>query len=189
MGRGLKALILSAGLATVLFTGPVVFAQEQSSTVASGLKLTSDKPIQIDADRLEVDQVKAMATFTGNVSVVQGDTNLKAARMIVYYKQADQKAGDAGSIPSAGGTDIDRMEVDGKVSLKSGKQTATGDKGTFDVKSNVLTLTGKEVVLSDGPTTLVGCRLIVDMTTNKSNLDGDGGKCRVTMRREGTSSQ
>ena len=45
---------------------------------------------------------------------------------------------------------IDRLEVDGKVYVKSDNQVATGDSGTFDMKTEMLVLSGKEVVLSEG---------------------------------------
>ena len=53
---------------------------------------------------------------------------------------------------------------------------ATGDMGTFDMKAEVLVLTGKEVVLTQGENVVVGCKLTVQMKTGKSQLDGCGGK-------------
>ena len=67
---------------------------------------------------------------------------------------------------------IDRLEVDGKVYVKSDNQVATGDNGTFDMKTEVLVLSGKEVVLSEGTNVLVGCKLTVDMKTGQANVDG-----------------
>lgn len=170
-GFGLKSSILAIVCAAGLASSSSAFAQDRESAVP-GLKLSGDQPIQIESDRLEVDETKAMATFTGNVSVVQGPTLLKAGRMVVYYKQDTSKP--AGSASTTGSTSIDRLEVDGKVYVKSGTQVGTGDSGTFDVDSNVLTLSGKEVVLSDGPNVLRGCKLTVHMTSGKSNVDGCG---------------
>ena len=73
-------------------------------------------------------EAESIAIFSGDVSVVQGPTLLKAGKMTVYY------AKDGGSA-TTGSANIDRLEVDGKVYVKSETQVATGDKGTFDMKT------------------------------------------------------
>jgi lipopolysaccharide export system protein LptA len=144
----------------------------------SGLKLSGNQPIQIESDKLEVREAENLAEFTGNVTVTQGPTVLKSGRMVVYY------AKDGGSA-TTGSSTIDRLEVDGKVYVKSDNQVATGDKGTFDMKSEVLTLTGREVVLSQNKNVLVGCKLVVQMKTGKAQVEGcaggQGGSGRVMM--------
>ena len=45
---------------------------DQRRAALSGLKLSGDKPIQIESDKLEVREAENIAIFTGNVSVVQG---------------------------------------------------------------------------------------------------------------------
>lgn len=144
------------------------FAQEGRMT---GIKLDGGQPIQIESDRLEVRDSDGTAVFTGNVSVVQGPTLLRAGNMTVYYKNQ----GDGASAASAGSADIDRLEVSGKVYVRSEKQVATGDAGSFDMRTEVLTLTGKEVVLTEGDNVIVGCKLTVQMATGQAQLDGCGG--------------
>ena len=132
----------------------------------SGLKLSGDQPIQIESDKLEVRQADNVAVFTGNVTVVQGPTLLKAGKMTVYYVKdpnAAAKGTEAGGAAMTGSANIDHLEVDDKVYIKSDDQVATGDNGTFDMKTQVLVLSGKEVVLSQGANVLVGCKLTVQM--------------------------
>ena len=62
--------------------------------------------------------------------------------MTVYY------AKDGGGSATTGSANIDRLEVDDKVYIKSDDQVATGDRGTFDMNTEILMLSGKEVVLS-----------------------------------------
>ena len=50
----------------------------------------SKKPIDIESDRLEVDDKTHIAIFIGNVSATQGDYNLKAPRLEVYYEGGSQ---------------------------------------------------------------------------------------------------
>lgn len=170
-GRGL--LLAAALLASSCFGAT---AQEGRIT---GLKIEGDKPIEIESDRLEVRESDGLAIFTGNVSVVQGPTLLRSGKMTVYYA----KQGD-GSTSGSGSGDIDRLEVEGKVYVRSETQVATGDAGSFDMRSEVLVLTGKEVVLTEGDNVIVGCKLTVQMTTGLANLAGcgnQGGGGRVKM--------
>ena len=119
----------------------------------------------IDADKLEVREQESIAVFTGNVNVVQGDTLLKAGLMTVYYAKG-------GGSPTSGSQRIERLEVRDKVYLKSKDQVATGDEGNFDVASNTLVLTGKEVVLTEGVNVAKGKKLTVNTQTGKSQLEG-----------------
>ena len=171
-----------AALALVAAAG-TGFAQQSQSRMTS-LNLSNDQPIQIESDKLEVRDNDRMAIFTGNVSVVQGATLMKAGKMTVYYvgqamardgEQQPAQATPAAAGATPGSADIERIEVDGKVYVKSETQVATGDRATFDMTSEVLTLTGKEVVLTEGENVIVGCRLNVQMRTGQAQLDGCGG--------------
>ena len=172
-----RTSIILATFAVLAFAMPLATAQDGGSRL-TGLKLSGDEPIQIESDRLEVRDAEHIAIFTGNVTVVQGDTLLKAGKMTVHYAKS---SGDAGSDSAgaggalAGGSQIERIDVDGKVYVKSKEQVATGDAGTFDMATEVLTLTGKEVVLTEGPNVIVGCKLTVQMKTGQAKLDGCAG--------------
>lgn len=168
-GAALAALFLAASLAAS--------HAQQSDSRMTGIKLDGNEPIEIESDRLEVREAEGVAVFTGNVQVVQGPTLLRSGTMTVYYSQ------DGGSA-STGSSDIDRLEVDGKVYVRSERQVATGDRGTFDMKSETLVLSGSEVVLSEGDNVIVGCRLTVQMATGQARLEGcggEGGSGRVRM--------
>lgn len=146
---------------SVLAFSAIALSQE----APGGLALSNDEPIQIESDKFEVDDNQSLGVFTGNVSVVQGETTLRAARMRVHY---DNENG--GSV-TAGGGQIQKIEIDGGVYLSSEDQEATGDAGTFDMSTEVLVLTGEEVVLTEGDNVVVGCRLTVHMTTGKATLE------------------
>jgi len=152
-------------------------ALAQDAGRMTGLKLSGDKPIQIESDHLEVRENDGLAVFTGNVAVVQGPVNMRSGKMTVYYA----KDGGSGSA-TTGSADIDRIVVENKVYVKSDTQVATADHGSFDMKSEILVLTGKEVVLSEGDNVIVGCKLTVTMATGLANLEGCGaGGGRVKM--------
>ena len=156
--------ILLAAVALFSAAGLSVSAAQNATDQFTGLKLSGDKPIQIESDRLEVQKDNNIAIFTGNVSVIQGPTLMKSKRMIVHYTNKG-----ATSAPTSAG--IERLEVDGKVYVKSDNQVATGDAANFDMKSEVLVMTGKQVVLSQGENVAVGCKLTVHMKTGQAVLD------------------
>lgn len=167
-------------LATVALAAAIAIpaAAQDGASRLTGLQLSGDKPISIESDRLEVRESENLAVFTGNVTVVQGDTLLKAVKMTVHYNAGGEQA-----VPGAG--NIERIAVDGKVYVKSKEQVATGDNGTFDMATEVLVLTGKEVVLSEGPNVIVGCKLTVQMKTGEAKLDGcgqGGGRVKMLMQ-------
>ncbi|WEX09554.1 LptA/OstA family protein [Chelativorans sp. AA-79] len=172
MTKLLGALLVSA----LVLAAPGASAQDTQTQFGS-LSLSSDEPIQIESDRFEVDENKSLGTFTGNVTVVQGPTTMKAAVMNVYYRN------DGGSA-TAGSAQIDRIEAEGGVYIKSETQVATGDRGTFDMGTEVLVLSGDEVVLSEGDNVIVGCKLTVQMKSGQATLEsckGGGSNGRVKM--------
>lgn len=172
-------LLALASILSLVVAVPA-FAQSNGTSRMSGLKLSGDQPIQIESDKLEVRELESVAIFTGNVNVVQGPTLLKAGKMTVHYVKQQEGSSTSASPASQ---DIERLEVEDKVYLKSEDQVATGDAGTFDVKSDTLTLTGKEVVLTDGGNVAKGCKLTVNTRTGLSKLDScAGGRVQVVLQ-------
>ena len=170
-----RARLIAAAISTICLgvaAAPVIAQTTGAQGRLSGLKMSGNEPIQIESDRLEVREKESIAIFSGNVSVVQGPTLLKAGKLTVYY------AKDSGGSAATGSAAIDRLQVDGKVYVKSDDQVATGDSGTFDMKTEMLVLSGKEVVLSEGTNVLVGCKLTVDMKSGQANVEGCGGRVK-----------
>src|SRR5580700_6614794 len=65
---------------------PGSVAPPQLANPAQGiLNENQDQPIQIDAATLEVRDKEKMATFAGDVQVVQGDTTIKCQKLVVFY--------------------------------------------------------------------------------------------------------
>jgi lipopolysaccharide export system protein LptA len=164
-----------AAIAAAMIVVAAPAASQTKPQGLAGMKMSGDQPIQIESDKLEVRDADHLAIFSGNVSVVQGKTLLKAGKLTVHYAQ------DSGSA-TTGSAQIERLEVDNEVYVKSEDQVATGDRGTFDMKTEIMTLTGDEVVLTQGPNVLVGCKLTVDMKTNQANFEGcNGGRVKTLL--------
>jgi lipopolysaccharide export system protein LptA len=164
--KNAAAQMIAAILLTSFFSMPGGAAEK-----AAGLKLSGNGPVQIESDKLEVREKDNIAIFTGNVAVVQDKSLLKAGKLVVYY------ASDGGSA-TTGTAKIERLEATEKVYLKSETQVGTGDAATFNMKTQVLVLTGKQVVLTEGENIATGCKLTVQMDSGQAQLDGCG---RVSM--------
>lgn len=176
--------LIFAGLALIA-TASIAQAQGTQNR-ATSLQLSNDQPIQIESDKLEVFDNDRKAIFSGNVNVVQGETSMKAGQMTVHYR-AQATAGKSepqeGSTAGAASSDIERIEVDGKVYVKSQKQVATGDRATFDMNSEVLVMSGKEVVLTEGENVIIGCKLTVQMKNGQAKLDScESGRVRMSLQ-------
>ncbi|MEM7069788.1 MAG: LptA/OstA family protein [Pseudomonadota bacterium] len=135
----------------------------------------NDEPIQIEADSLEVIDDQNTALLSGNVSVVQGTTILKAKAIKVYYfRKGQQNQSKSG---------IRLIEATGKVAVRSEDNFASADKAIVDMASEIVTMSGN-VYISQGNNVVNGCKLIVNLQTNVSEIKPcaeASGKKRIKM--------
>ncbi len=203
--RGALVFSGAAALAVALAFSPACFAQAPASGFSGLGGANSKKPIDIESDRLEVDDKKHLAIFIGSVSATQGDYNLKAPRLEVTYESAPaaQPQAQAGvkSVPvqkqpvkpvkapannTASGDPLSSGQIKfihalgGIVILTSKKdqQEATGDDAVYDVKAKKITMTGKKVILTQKKSVVVGKKLLVDLATGQATVipDSDPGQ-------------
>ncbi len=146
-----------------------------------GFSQNRDQPVHIEAATLEVRDKDKLATFSGDVKVKQGDTGLRCKSLVVFYEgnDADGKTLQAASPGPGGQQKIKRLEARGGVVVTHKEQTATGESGIFDMKTNTVTLNGN-VVMTQGQNVLRGDRLVVDLTSGVSRVEsGKNGQGRV----------
>jgi lipopolysaccharide export system protein LptA len=175
MTRAATILRLCACAALALAWAPDrTLAQQQSVPNAlQGFSQNKDKPVQIEAASLEVRDKDKVATFAGNVIVTQGDTTMRCKSLLVYYDTDSKSSGGMKAAqPGPGGSSsIKKLEALGGVHVTQKDQTATGDKGLFDMKTNSITLSGN-VLITQGQNVLRGERLVVDMGTGAARVEG-----------------
>lgn len=121
----------------------------------------SNAPVNFAADRIEVQDRADRVVVAGNVHVTQAGLALDAARMTVAYRDA-------------GGVQIDRIDASGGVRVTRGADSARGDVAIYDLKAKIITLLGN-VMLSQGANHLTGGRLVMDLNTGRSAVDGHSG--------------
>jgi lipopolysaccharide export system protein LptA len=164
------ATVLATGLARVS-----ALAQPQGpSNALQGFSTNRDKPVNIKAASLEVRDKEKVATFSGGVHVVQGDTDMRCKTLVVYYEDNSKDGKDAVKTAQpgpAGNNQIRRMEARDSVVVTQKDQVAYGDRGDFDMRTNTVVLTGKVVVVK-GKDVLRGERLVVNLTDGVSKMEG-----------------
>lgn len=206
--------VLAAAAALVVLAGAPLEAQPKPPSPAAsaapaapvskgppnalqGFSQNRDQPVHIESATLEVRDKDKVATFSGDVHVTQGDTEMRCKTLVVFY-EPDPGTGDktastgtgaakpaANTMPAAepgpaGQQRIKRLEARGSVIVTQKDQTATGSLGIFEMATNTVTLTGTPVVMTQGKNVLRGERLIVDLTTGVSRVEsGKNGQGRV----------
>ena len=151
---------------------------EDAAPKQSGLSKNSKEPIAIEADALEVFDKEQRAVYTGNVIVTQGDTVMKAKKMVIFYDKPAETAGAAAPATPDADTSIRRVEAVGSVVIIDKDQIATGDNGVYENATDTVTLTGN-VALSKGQNVTKGSKLIYNLGTGVANVDA-GATGRVS---------
>jgi lipopolysaccharide export system protein LptA len=168
-------LAVTGGVVACAVCGSDAMAQKNQGppNALQGFSQNRDEPVKIRAASLELREKDKMATFTGDVYVLQGDTEMRCKQLVVFYEEEAStsprpvKAADPGP---GGDRQIRRIEAKGNVVVVQKDQNATGDAATFNMRENTVTLVGN-VVVTRGTDVLRGQRLVVDLTSGVSKMD------------------
>lgn len=116
---------------------------------------------EITADKqIEYWEKKQMAVARGNAVATREDKRLWADILVAYVR--DDKAGKSKVV---------RIDAFDRVKIVTAQETATGDRGVYNVESGIATLTGS-VKIAKGPNVLDGCSAEVNLNTGISKLFG-----------------
>jgi len=145
-----------AVLALLLFPH---FLMAQGADVAfSGMEYDAAAPVEIVSDQLAVDQSQNVASFLGNVIVVQGLLRLGADQVVVEY--ASDESGD-----------ISAVIASGNVTFVNGAEAAEAQKAEYTLASGEIIMTG-DVLVTQGRSALSGQKLVVNLETGKGEMIG-----------------
>lgn len=159
MIRRLPLLIGAAltGAAAPLLGGGAALGQP--GAVGAGLRNhDTNAPVDIGADRIEVQDRTNRAIISGNVDVRQARLRLRAARVTVAYSER-------------GNNQIDRIDATGGVTLTSPSETIRGNAAIYDLNAKIITLLGN-VSLRNPDGNINGGRLVYDLETGRAVMDG-----------------
>lgn len=133
-------------------------AAGQGDPVSSLRGHNSNAPVDVAADRIEVQDRADRAIFSGNVDVRQAELRLNAARITIAYS-------------SASGIDINRIDAIGGVTLRSPSETAQSEIAIYDLDQRIVTMLGN-VRLTRGDSNVRGGRLVLDLDSGRAVMDG-----------------
>jgi lipopolysaccharide export system protein LptA len=156
-GMILASATLGAG--TVAGTA---FAQQKQDSVSALKGHNSNAPVDVSANRIEVQDRSDRAIFVGNVHVTQAELTLDTERLTVAYSGGSQ---------TSQGVQIRRLDAAGGVTVHSPSETAKGDFGIYDLDKKLITLIGS-VQLNRGDNQVNGSRLVIDLDSGRAVIDG-----------------
>lgn len=137
--------------------GLALFAgmQGQAQAIAGH---NSNAPVSYAADRIELQDRQNRVILSGNVDITQAGLRVRSARTLVNYSDTGRLA-------------IQRITATGGVQVTRGTEAASGDVAVYDFNRRIITMAGN-VRLRRGGDTLNGGRLVIDLTTGVSSVDG-----------------
>jgi lipopolysaccharide export system protein LptA len=151
-GRPLRSLAIGFAASAALAAG----AQHLGAQAIAAHN--SKAPVNYAADRIELQDKQNRVVLSGNVDISQAELTMRAARTTVAYT-------DNGSLQ------IQRIDAIGGVVVTRGSERASGDVAVYDFDRKIITMAGN-VALRRGTDTLNGGRLVIDLTTGISSIDG-----------------
>jgi lipopolysaccharide export system protein LptA len=150
-------------LAVTALSATAAFAQVKQEQPVSALKgHNSNAPVDVTADRIEVQDRADRAIFAGNVHATQAELTLDTQRLTVAY---------SGGQGQSGGVQIRRLDAAGGVVVHSPSETAKGDFGIYDLDKKLITVIGN-VQLTRGSNVVNGQRLVINLDTGRAVIDG-----------------
>jgi lipopolysaccharide export system protein LptA len=149
-----RSVLLALPLSILALAGPAT-----SQDAVSALKgHNSRAPVDVAADRIELQDRSDRALMSGNVEITQGDLKLTAPRVVVAYTRA-------------GGTEIQRLDASGGVTVTSPSETAKSQFAIYDFDRRLITMLGG-VSLNRSGSNVNGGRLVIDLNTGRAAVDG-----------------
>jgi lipopolysaccharide export system protein LptA len=156
--RSFGIILASALLSGTAVAATAALAQQKQGPVSALKGHNSDAPVDVTADRIEVQDRADRAMFAGNVHVKQAELSLDTERLTVAYTNGN-------------GVQIQRLDAAGGVVVRSPSETAKGDFGIYDLDRKLITLIGA-VQLNRGENQINGSRLVIDLDSGRAVVDG-----------------
>lgn len=151
-----STIALRSGLGGFLVTAAALSGMQLHAQAIAGHN--SNAPVDYAADRIELQDRENRVVLSGNVDITQAGLRVRAARTLVNYS-------DAGSLS------IERITATGGVTVTRGNESASGDVAVYDFNRRIITMAGS-VRLQRGGDTLNGGRLVIDLRSGVSSVDG-----------------
>ncbi|NIA19407.1 MAG: lipopolysaccharide transport periplasmic protein LptA [Xanthomonadaceae bacterium] len=149
MTSRLRFICLNSFLLILLLAVPAFSAEP--------LFKSSKAPIDITADRLDIDQQKGQAVFKGEVIARQDEMTLQADTMTILFVEKEN--------------DVKEIIANGSVTIDLGEKRATCETAHFYTAVNKVILSGKPL-LKEGKNVIEGEKIIFFLNEDRSIVEG-----------------
>jgi lipopolysaccharide export system protein LptA len=182
ISRRLSTAAAALAWAFWLVAAAAAQGSQGTPTALQGFAVNRDQPVRIEAASLEVRDKSKIAKFLGGVKLTQGEMTMTCKSLDVHYEDTKTNAQQASAqppnaqqasaLPGQGGSQQIRLvKALGGVKVTQKDQTATGDSGELDMRTNTVTLIGN-VVITQGGNVIRGERVEVDLNSGVSRVLG-----------------
>ena len=120
--------------------------------------------VDIEASEMEILETDKRAIFRGDVVAKRPTDTIRCAEMVVYYVDVKQPDGSSN-------TEVDKLDCKSAVTITTTTQTITGDLAIFQLRQNLLDVTG-DVKVVQGKTVIRGPHLTVDLKSKRTKMSG-----------------
>lgn len=145
-----------------------LFAAAIPGLAGAQIAPSSNAPVDITADELEVVNGECAAIWRGNAEALQDTSRLRADVLRIYNKKGAAKPGGAQSSCGA----MDRMVAEGSVYYVSPQQRVRSNAATYQAATETITMTG-DVVAAQGQNVLRGSRMTINTETGRGVMQSD----------------
>jgi lipopolysaccharide export system protein LptA len=122
----------------------------------------SNAPVNFSAGAIELQDRADRVILTGGVTATQAGLTMNASRVTAAYS-------------SGGGIDVHRLDAAGGV---------TSEAAIYDLDSDLITLLGN-VQLTQGANRLNGGRIVIDLNSGRSTINGGGSSAAPGIQNSG----
>lgn len=144
---------------------------------AAGMFGQSKAPLDVTSQRLDVNDIKKTATFSGNVRAVQGDSVMETPELVVGYGGQDPNAGaqpeaPGGLMAGAAGKVKDIIASGPVVMTRGTAERITSERAQFDAQNETGILSGNVILTSGADRRATGDRVDLDQKNQRAVLSG-----------------
>ncbi|MFN2435666.1 MAG: LptA/OstA family protein [Desulfotignum sp.] len=154
----------------VLTLVPLVSAQEKTGSESG---FSSEKPLQITADKMIAHQEASMVEFIGHVRANQENSLIEADTIRIYLHPSQPDTADSGNAER-----IKQIVAVDNVEYTAADRKAFADKAVYTAADDTLILTGSQVRLLTGTSWVSGTKITLFRNQDRVLVEGDG-KTRV----------
>ncbi len=151
--RAARSLVIGFALSSAVIAGAGHLA------AATKVAHDSEAPVDFSADHGDFQDKQDRAVLIGNVVVTQAELRLTADRTLMAYTNTDKLT-------------LQRVDATGHVVVTRNDERASGDLAVYDLNKKLITMVGHVVLNRTNGDTLNGGRLVIDLDTGISSIDG-----------------